>query len=72
MCECVSYLQAGVGPWMAEVVESPRLRGGVHRFPLDFRGHTISPGKLEYTHGDGTFLPGLRQREGRMIQKEKE
>lgn len=65
-CDCVSYLEAGVGPWMAKVVEPPRLRRGVHRFPLEVRGHTISPRKLEYAHGDRTLLPGYvdKRKEG--------
>lgn len=57
-----SYLEACVGHRMAEVVESPWLRGGVNRFPLDIKGHTISPRKLEYSHGDGTLLPGNREK----------
>lgn len=47
---------------MAEVVESPWLRRGVNRFPLDIKGHTIGPRKLEYSHGDGTLLPGNREK----------
>lgn len=70
LCERTPYLQAGVGTGMTEVVESPWFRGGVHRFPLEFRGHTIGPRKLEYTHGDGTLLPGWKQMRGWMIQKE--
>lgn len=64
MCvfKCMSYLEAGVGSWMAKVVESPWLRGGVNGFPLEFRGHTISPRKLEYAHGDGTLLSGYRDK----------
>lgn len=60
VCNCVSYLEAGVGPWMAEVVESPRLGGGVHRFPLELWSHTISARKLENSHGDGTLFSGYR------------
>lgn len=59
----LSHLKASVGSWMTEVVESPWLRGGVYRFPLEFRCHTISPRKLKYTHGNGPFLPGQRQRD---------
>lgn len=74
VCECLiaSYLEACVGPRMAEVVESPWLRR-VHRFPLEVGGHTISPRELEYAHGDGTLLPGYRDKwKGRMTQREKE
>lgn len=55
----VSYLQVGVRPWMAEVVESPWLRGGVNQFPLDVWGHTIIPRKLEYSHRKWTLLSGM-------------
>lgn len=55
---CASHLEAGVGPRVADVVESPRLRRGVHRFLREIRGHAISPGKLEDAHGDGTLLSG--------------
>lgn len=43
---------------MAKVVKSPWFSEGVHRFPLEVRGHTISSRKLEYSHGDGALLPG--------------
>lgn len=56
------YLQAGVGAGVTEVVESPWLRRGVHRFPLEFRRHSVSPGELVYAHGDRTFLPGLERK----------
>lgn len=56
------YLEAGVGARVAQVVESPRLRRGVHRFLLEVRGHTISPRKLEYPHGDGTLLSEHRNK----------
>lgn len=56
----VSYLQAGVRPWMAEIVESPWLRGGVNWFPLEVRGHAIVPRKLEYSHGNWTLFSRKR------------
>lgn len=56
----MSYLQVDVRPWMAEVVESPWLRGGVNHFPLDVWGHTIITRKLEYSHGKWTLLSGMR------------
>ena len=59
---CVSYLKASVGTWVAEVVVSPWFRRGVHRYPLEVRGHTVSPRKLEYAHGDWTLLPGDRKK----------
>lgn len=53
-----SYLEAGVRPWMAKVVESPWFRWGVHGFSVEVRGHAISCRKLEQAHGDWTLLPG--------------
>ena len=63
----MSYLEAGVGPRMAEVVESPRLGGGVNRFLLELRSHTISARKLENSHGDGTLFSGHRRGEEGVI-----
>lgn len=63
----VSYLQAGVGPWMVEV-ESPWLRGGVNRFPLEVWGHTVAPRKLEYSHGNRTLF-STRYMKGRKLNK---
>lgn len=68
-CVSVSYLQAGVGPWMAEVVKSPWLRRGVYRFPLEFRGHTIAPGKLEYSHGNRTLSSTTRYMQWKRLNK---
>lgn len=67
----VSYLQAGVGPWMAEVVESPWFRGSVSRLPLEVRSHTIITRKLVYINGNGTLLSRMRQiyKQGRMVKK---
>lgn len=65
----VLYLQAGVGPWMAEVVESPWLRGGVNRFPPEVWGHTIAPRKLEYSHGNRTLFSTTGCIQGRRLNK---
>lgn len=67
----MSYLQAGVGPRMAEVVESPWLGGSVNRLPLEVRSHTIITWKLVYTNGNGTLLSRMRQmyKQGRMVKK---
>lgn len=62
VCLCL-YLEAGVGARVAEVVESPGFRRGVYRFPLEVGGHAISPRKLEYSHGDGTLLPGYTEKQ---------
>lgn len=65
----MSYLQVGIRPWVAEVVESPWLRGGVNHFPLDVWGHTIITRKLEYSHGKWTLLSGMRLMQGRRLNK---
>lgn len=62
MALCVCYLKAGVGPWMAKVVESPWFSERVYRFSLEVRGHTVSTRKLENSHGDGALLPGERDK----------
>lgn len=66
---CMSYLQAGVGPWIAEVVESPWLRCGVNWFPLEVWGHSVAPRKLEYSHGNRTFFSTTRYMQGRRLNK---
>lgn len=68
-CVSVSYLQAGAGPWMAEVVKSPWLRRGVKRFPLDVWGHTIAPRKLEHSHGNRTLSSTTRYMQWKRLNK---
>lgn len=69
LCASVSYLQAGVGLWMADAVKSPWLRRGVNRFPLEFRGQTIGPGKLEYSHGNRTLSSTTRYIQWKRLNK---
>lgn len=67
----VAYLETGVRPWMANVIESPRFSLDIPGVPVEVSAHAINPWDLKDAHGDGPILPRCtmaRARNGTLIQ----